>query len=507
VALVLATSCSAALFGLAGRNSSYLVIDSGPYLSVASHLAREGRAVSSFNFLGNFDRLPGPPNFAPPGMSLALAGWQLVVGDPIVAAKLLLFSCLVVTQLCAIAVVARLTGSPAYALGASLVLMCTPRLASFAGMVLSELPFVALLAVGILAGVVALDDARHPWVKWLGLPLAAAAVCATRYLGAFFPLAFAGACVAAAVRGPRGAVGVAGAAGYSAFLGLVALGPVAAWLTAARSAAPVTLPVRPPSQIVPAAAVAEALGALAVWLGPWIVLAVITALVAGVRVAPSGPASRPWSRQGAFLLSCIAGYLVLLIVARTGQAFHPLDRLGSRYLAPAWLSTFLLGAVAIHRFVWVRRGWVPKLAASALAGIVVTWGAVEMLAFRVPPPFPTGTETYGRAVDLVFENGTVLCNYGQLLVVDRTDLRVIGIPSREDFEYEVDLESIVRRHDVGWLVLFDVAGKEAMYPPAVVEWFARPPREVPVRRTFRFADGVIYQLGKGSDPSHGGEGA
>lgn len=497
-----AIACSALLFGVAGRNSSYLVIDSGPYVSVASHLAREGRVVSSFNFVGNFERLPGPPNFVPPGMGLLMAGFQLLVGSPVVAAKCLLFCCLVITQLCASSVVARLTGSRGYALGASLVLMCTPRVASFSGMVLSELPFVTFMAAGILAGVLALEEDPHPWAKWIGLPLAAAGLCSTRYLGVFFPLAFAAVWAGVALRGSGGAKGIARAAAFCGYIGLVALGPVVAWLALARSAAPVVLPVRPPSRFGTIAAVVETLSTLGAWLGPWIALAAVVTAFAAVRGAASVPVSSRWSRREAFVATCLVGYLAVLIVVRTGQALHPLDRLGSRYLSPAWLPAFVLGAISIHRWVWSRRGRAPKLAVGVLAAVVAAWGAVEMLGFRVPQPFPTGTETYRRAVDLVFENDTVLCNYGQTLVVDRPDLLVIGIPSREDFEYEVDLGDAVRRHDVGWLVLFEVAGKEIMYPPEVVEWFARPPREVAVRRVLKLKDGVIYQLGrKGVGPS------
>ena len=37
-----------------------------------------------------------------------------------------------------------------------------------------------------------------------------------------------------------------------------------------------------------------------------------------------------------------------------------------------------------------------------VAAVVVGQGIVEMQRFRVPPPFPSQSETYTRAVDLVF---------------------------------------------------------------------------------------------------------
>ena len=118
------------------------------------------------------------------------------------------------------------------------------------------------------------------------------------------------------------------------------------------------------------------------------------------------------------------------------------------------------------------------------------------------PLVATSDAHYVRQEDAVAQDVLLCINTGKF----RTDTNRMRMENdtfylrspEEMYSHFPGLEDAVRRHSVGWLVLFEVAGKETMYPPEVVEWFARPPREVAVRRVSRFRDGVIYQLGKGT---------
>ncbi len=514
--LLVAVASSSLLFWLVGLESSTLTVDSGPYLSIAHHLVEDGLPVSGFGFLSTFDRLPAAPGFLAPGLGLAVAVFlpfadpaagdpaagdpaagDPAAGDPVAAARIVLWLSLFATQLGAATLLKHRTLAPAFATGASVLLVWHGSLGRFAGAAMTELPFVAWLTLASLAAVRALDGTASPRVLWGGLPAASAALCLTRHLGVFLPPAFS---LVYLLRARRERRPWRRTLGYLAFYNAVSFLPLGLWLAAAARSGPSLFPQRPPSRLGAGRALAEAVLQLAEWIGPWLLLGLV---LAGVLKLSGGavrrsPAEIPgWGYPELFLALALAAYVGALIAARTlGGALYPLEHLGERYMLPAWPLAFFLTALAIHRWVWSRRRLAVR-AAVAVAAALALWLALEqLLAFRLPPPFPTRTETYRVALELLppETTETVLCNFCQLLVVDRPSARVIGIPSREDFVYEMDLPELVRRHGVGWIVLFDLPARDRLYPAWFTEWLAEPPAEVDVTGGHRLADGVIYRL-------------
>ena len=131
---------------------------------------------------------------------------------------------------------------------------------------------------------------------------------------------------------------------------------------------------------------------------------------------------------------------------------------------------------------------------ALVAAGVVWWSSGEIRSFQLPPAYPLQTETYQGFLRHVPPASVVLCNYGQPLVAERPESRVIGIASTQDLHYELDLAALLDRHELEWIVLFDNQGREGTYPPWFHDWLLREPAGAPVLQTFRFRDGVIYQL-------------
>ena len=492
-AAVFTVACSALLFWLAGRDSPFVVIDSGPYLSMAHNLSTRGELVSSFNFVGNFDRLPGPPNFIPPGFSALVALARLVVGSEIAAAKCVLFLSLALVQWLAVVLLSRRTGSVPFAMVVSVLLVWNTKIASHAAMILTDVPFLACLLAATLAAVAVLDDRGGRGARWIGLPVASALLVLVRYLGVFFPVVFS---IVHLVGTIRRRDRVRGELLYLLFYNAVAIGPTVIWMFAARSASPAFLPDRPDSLLSLGDALTGAALYSAVWLGPWIALTVVGWVVVRLlRGAPVEASARP-DRTDWFLVWIALAYLVVLIAVRTGNALYPLEELGFRYAVPVWPPLFLFVAVVFYRLVWSRRVVAVNAVAIAAALAIFWFHHREVVAFRLDPAVPTQAETYRNVVDHVSRDAVVVSNLGQTLCVERPDLKVIGIPSRLDFNYDLDLTRTVARFDVGWLVLFSHTGMAEMYPEEVLEWMRRPPPGLEVRRVWTFPDGLIYQLGK-----------
>ncbi|HZS34334.1 MAG TPA: hypothetical protein VFC42_13255 [Methylomirabilota bacterium] len=499
--LLAALAGSGLLFWHVARHSAFIHFDSGPYLSLAHNLAAHGRLVSNFDFVGNFESLPGVPNFVPPGLGLLIGLLQPLTGDLLAAGKVALFACLVLTQLLATRLVARGTGDRAYALVAAGLLVWDPRSASLAGSILTELPFIACLLGATLAAVVVLEaessGRRARLAKWLGLPAASSLLCLTRYLGVFFPLTLSAlylmrAAQTPAPRRPR----LGAAAGYLAFYGAAALGPTALWLAAARLGGAPLVPDRPPSLLSVPAALEDAARFAAAWAAPWVVVGGSLLIASRATRRRPDPADRHTRTAEWFLGTAALAYLALLVVVRTRIALFPFRSLGTRYVLPAWPLVTLLGALLFHRLVWAPGdGRVRRLAAAAAVLAFAVQGAFVLGAKPQGLPFPMETHTYRAALGLVGSRDVVLMNYGQLLCAARPEARVISVPSRVQFDYALDLPALAARHGVRWVIVFDVPEKRQSFPD-LASWLDAPPAGVRVAGAWRFDDGVIYELAR-----------
>ncbi len=492
--ILVALVSSSLLFWIAGLESGYLTVDSGPYLSIAHNLSEHGRPVSNFGFLGSFQQLPAVPGFIAPGLGLWIGLLQPLAGDAIGAGKIVLWGSLLIIQLGAIYLLADRTGATAFASGASVLLIWNAWTGRFAGVILTELPFIACLVTATWAASRVLAGRASRPILYGVLPLASAMLCLTRYLGVFLPAVFSAVFLARAV-GQRGSW--PRVVGYLAYYNLLAVGPVMIWLAVAWRSGPSIFPRRPPSQLEVGPALWEAAVNIGGWVGPWWVVA---AVLAGVlRLTSAVPERRqPFSWPELFLGLALAGYVGFLIAARTRGALYPIGQLGERYMLPAWPFAFFLTAILIHRLVWSRRR-VAVNAVVVLGAVVAVGFGLKLLApYRPPPVFPTETETYAAALELLPPDtrDVVLCNYGQPLTYDRPEARIIGIPSREDFSYSMDLGELARRHRIDWIVLFDHPAKERLYGPWFSSWLAGPPPAVAVTGGRRLRDGVIYRLGE-----------
>lgn len=491
VPLLVALLTSILLFLLVGRGSSFLAVDSGPYLSIAHNLLTSGRPVCSLGFVGSATHLPGVPSFIPPGFALLIALARPLAGDLLGAAVVVLFLSLFGLHLAVIYYLERSTGHRGYAVAASLVLVAAAPVAGWAGTALSDLPFLACCATATLAGLAVLQGVPSRTLRWLALPFAAAAVCTVRYLGVFFPLAFTAAGLALRRRGGRSP-----GLGYLAFVNAAAFLPLAIWLLAARGANSSWLPRRPPSQLDLAQALLEAGALLAGWLGPWVVVGLLLWPTLR-RAAPrhAAKARSPAADPAVLLPACgLVFYVGLLIAVRTRHALYPLTTLGERYMAPAWLFAFLLAAPLFFRWVWQRRGRLATFAAPLLALALISLALRGLARQETPPPFPTAGRTFAAAVALVEPGAAVLANFGQPLIAARPDLRVLTIPSRQDFRYDMDLPALVAQHELGWIALFTTRTNAELYPPWLETWLYSPPPGVDIVRTWRLEDGVLYRL-------------
>src|SRR5262252_1499100 len=139
-ALTLVLLSSFALFWLVSRDVSLLNIDSGPYLSMAYHVATEGAPRASFNFVSNFERLPSYPNFIPPGIGLLVGLGAGLARSLLAGGRIILAASLFVAHLAAFTIVARATRRTGFALVVSVLVVWHPAVALWAAQILSELP-------------------------------------------------------------------------------------------------------------------------------------------------------------------------------------------------------------------------------------------------------------------------------------------------------------------------------------------------------------------------------
>lgn len=489
LAFALVFTSSVVLFWLVTRDSSFLDIDSGPYLSMAHHLVTNGMPTSSFDFVDNFNVLPSYVNFIPPGTGVLVGLGALLTGSLLTGGKAVLLVSLFLTHFFAYLILARATEERVYALVASALVIWHPALAIWATKILSELPFIACLLGAVAAAAAVIEDGRNR-SAWTLLIISSALLPLLRYLGIFFPLTFLVFYMARAFH-----LGV----GRKVLLPLLAyelavFTPLALWLMLVWFSGTPLFPDRPASQLVLGKALLDAITYFSLWIGPWLVgFALLFAFSKISRLHTRFP-NVPGETASGFLWSCLGGYLALLIVVRLHSAYYPLHELGYRYTAPVWPLAGLGAALAVHRFLWSWRTGLLTHATAVVALLIATWQVLPLISFSFSAPFPTETETYRLALRLMNADTSILGNYSSAFILPRPRARIIGIPSREDFHYELDLSDLARRHDLQWLVLFYLPDWERMYGPWYSRWFKGPPTEVEVQASWRLADGVIYRL-------------
>lgn len=484
-----------ALFLAVGRRSSYLDIDSGPYLSIAQHTMESGVPRSSFLFVGGGPRLPSLPNFIPPGLGflMGIAAWPS--GSAMVGAIAILLLSLVLAVLAAFLYVRRFA-SPSVAAVAAGLLVASPVLLPFEALVLSELPFVAAVLLALAAAAPVLEEPERPR-RWLLLALAAAVVPMVRYLGIFFVPGF----VAAFLAEPERRRAWRRHAKRLALFVILAWLPFTLWVLELRSLGMSPLPPRPPAQLGIGMALAGAAGYLLSWA--WRYLAAAAALWVLARLTvPRVPTTRGAETRevGAdairLPLLLMLAYLAVLIAARTKSFYYPPEEIGFRFMVPAWPLAWMAGTAAFCRWVWKARARSVSVAAALASAAVLAFGLVEAASMRLPETFPAGTATVEAAVAAVPDDSVVLANFGQSLAAHRPGVRVFGLPSKEDLRYDLDLPALVEQQQVSWVVLWALPEMERLYGAEVASWLERPPRGVAVLGRARTADGVIYQVGK-----------
>lgn len=257
---------SVVLFWLVSRNSSFLDIDSGPYLSMAYNLATSGMPTSSFNFVGNFAVLPSYPNFIPPGFGVLVGLGTVLTGSLLMDGKAVLAVSLFLAHFFAYLIVARVTGQRVYALAASALVVWHPALALWATRVLSELPFIACLLGAVAASAVVMGGmGTRP--AWALLVTASALLPLLRYVGIFFPLTFSAVYLARALRISGSGRVVLSLLAYN----LAVFTPLALWSVLVSLGGSSLYPDRPASQLVVGDALLDAIAYLVRWLGPWLV--------------------------------------------------------------------------------------------------------------------------------------------------------------------------------------------------------------------------------------------
>ena len=489
LALALVFTSSVGLFWLVTRDSSFLDIDSGPYFSIGHHFATDGRPRSSFDFVGNFNVLPNYVNFVPPGTGVLVGLGALLTGSLLIGGKAVLVVSLFLTHFFAYLILARATGQMIYALVASALIIWHPALAIWATKILSELPFIACLLGAVASATAVIEDGRNRFA-WILLIISSALLPLLRYLGIFFPLTFLVFYMARAFH-----LGV----GRKVLLPLLAyelavFTPLALWLLLVRFSGAPLFPDRPASQLVLGKALLDAIAYFSLWIGPWLVGFTLLFAFSKISRLHTRFPNVPGETTSGFLWSCLVGYLALLIVVRLHSAYYPLHELGYRYTAPMWPLAGLGAAVVLHHFLWSRRTGPLIYATAVVALLIAIWQVLPLISFSFSAPFPTETETYRLALRLMDADTDILGNYSSAFVLPRPRARIIGIPSREDFHYEVDLSDLVRRHHLQWLVLFYHPDWDRMYGPWFPRWFRDPPAEVEVQASWRLADGVIYRL-------------
>ncbi|HEY7317569.1 MAG TPA: hypothetical protein VIE89_08350 [Candidatus Binatia bacterium] len=489
LALLVVLTSAVVLFWLVNRDSSFLDIDSFPYLSMGFHFATDGKPKSSFDFVGNFDVLPNYVNFIAPGTGVLLGLGTLLTGNVLAAGKAVLVVSLFLTQFFAYLILVRATGQMVYALVASTFVIWHPALAIWATGILSELPFVACLLGSVAAAAVVIGDGSNR-SAWTLLIISSALLPLLRYLGIFFPLTFLVFYMARAFHFGAGRKVLLPLLAYE----VAVFTPLVLWFALVRFNGSPLFPDRPASQLVLGKALLDATSYLFLWIGPWLVAFSLLFAFLKMSRPQTGLPNVPGETASGFLWSCLVGYLVVLIVVRLQSAFYPLQELGYRYTAPAWPMAGLGAALFVHRFLWSRRTRLVTHATAAFALLIAAWQVLTLISVSFIDPFPTETETYRQALRLMEPDAGILANYGQAFVLPRPRARIVGIPSREDFRYEIDLGDLARRHHLQWLVLFYRPDGDRMYGPWYPLWLKGPPTEVDVQASWRLADGVIYRL-------------
>ncbi len=489
LALAFVLTSSVFLFWLVSRDSSFLDIDSGPYLSIGHHFATDGRPQSSFDFVGNFNVLPSYPNFIPPGTGVLVGLGALLTGSLLTGGKAVLVVSLVLTHFFAYLIIARATGQVVYALVASALVIWHPALAIWATKILSELPFIACLLGAVAAAAAVIEDGRNR-CAWILLIISSALLPLFRYLGIFFPLTFLVFYMTRAFHLGVGRKMLLPLLGYE----LAVFTPLALWLMLVKFSGSPLFPDRPASQLVLGKALLDAIAYFFWWIGPWLIGFGLLFAFLKISQRHTGLLNVRGEAASGFLWSCLAGYLAILIVVRLHSAYYPIQELGYRYTTPAWPLAGLGAALFVHRFLWSRRTGPVTQATVVVALVIATWQILPLISFSFSAPFPTETETYQLALRLMDADTAILGNYSSAFILPRPRARIIGIPSREDFHYEVDLSDLARRHHLQWLVLFYHPDWDRMYGSWYPRWFKDPPREVKVQASWRLADGVIYRL-------------
>lgn len=483
------------LFFFVGRRSSFLDIDSGPYLSMAHHTMTSGVPRSSFLFLGGAPRLPSLANFVPPTLGFAIGVAALPSGSVMAGAKTILLLSLVLAALAAFLYVRRFA-SPWVAAVAAGLLVASPVLAPFEALALSEVPFVAAVLWALLAAARVLEEPGSSR-RWLLLILAAGLVPMVRYLGIFLVPGFLAAFLAAPDRRRAWRQHARPLALFVVFAYL----PLVLWVLALRALGMPLQPLRPPAQLGLGTAWAGAVGYLLRWAWPY--LAAAAALWVLARVTSPRRAGAPGTEDPAVGLDPIRLpalllllYIAVLIAARTRSFYYPPEEIGFRFMVPAWPLALLAGTAAFCRWVWSRRTRAVTAAATLASAAALVFGLAQAAAMSLPETFPAGTGTLAAAVAALPEESVVLANFGQSLAAHRPRVFVLGLPSKEDFAYELDLPMLVERQNVGWIVLWALPEMERLYGPEVAGWLERPPSGVAVLGRARLADGVIYQVAR-----------
>lgn len=490
VAIELVLLLAVLVFFLAARDSSFLDLDSGPYLSMAHHTRASGVPRSSFLFLGGADQLPGFANFAPPGVGFLIGLVSFATGSVLTGARALLLVSLLVMGAVSFLMIRRYA-RPTYAALAAGLLVASPVVVPFAAQVLSELPFMAAMLLATWAGarVLAAPEDRR---RWFWLVLLAGALPLLRYLGLFFVPAFLLAFLLDGERRLR----------LRQFLlplflfGALAALPLAIWFGVLAASGVPVLPPRPAALLGWPTAVSGALVYLLGWSWPFLAGAALVWLPSrwGTRQVPGEPAvERDVFRLPAALLVC---HLAVLIAARTQGSYYPLYEIGLRYMSSVWPLAFLAGAAIFYQHVWRRRSSWAGMLAGGLAAAGLVFGVVSAARIDYPETYPALSATMTAARSHLPEDAVVLANFGQSLAAHRPHVRVLGLPSREDLSYDVDLSLLIDQHGLGWVVLLELPSMRRLYGDEVAGWLRRPPQGVKVLRTERYADGVIYQIAR-----------
>ena len=430
---------------------------------------------------------PGLPPLEhfPPLFTAVLAALGKLGLDPLDGARLvnaLAFAAIVVLVG---GVVRARSGSPSAALAASVLTAAAVDLLTYSASALSE-PLFIVLGVGALVGVAAYLDRPSPALL-AGTSALAAAAFLTRYVG--IALVLAG---VTALLGRRRWV----AAGV---FGVVAVAPVAAWLTWAggrgTSDRPIVL------HMFGGEYLGQAARPLSQWLVPWpkppigLLLALLLVAV-GVLVARRLPASAgPGSHLTWVLLTFTVAYLAVLLANRTFTDAS--GRLDARFLAPLHPIAILLVVPAL----WRRKLPAPAL---ALAGVLVSAQVVGAAAWTAGGLTDDGISRRGYTA-AAWERSTLITRVAGLdgplytnafdALFLHTGRSSLPIPAERDYltgrpnpRYADELTAI--RAGGGYVAYFDALTFRRSFLPSRAELVAALPLEVVATDPL----GTLYRL-------------